>query len=99
MRKAIDGLALLVADHLERDAFSDHLFAFCNRGRTIIKILYWDRNVFCLCQKRLEKERFHWPETAAEILELGQRELAWLLDGLDPLSLRGHRKLNYSTLC
>ncbi len=39
MRKAIDGLALLVADHLERDAFSGHLFAFCNRGRTIIKIL------------------------------------------------------------
>ncbi len=48
MRKAIDGLALLVADHLERDAFSDHLFAFCNRGRTIIKILYWNRNGFCL---------------------------------------------------
>jgi transposase len=98
MRKAINGLSVMVADHLERDVFSGHLFAFCNRGRTIIKILYWDRNGFCLWRKRLEKHRFTWPESEADVMELGERELAWLLDGLDPLQTRGHDELEYSTL-
>ena len=31
MRKAINGLSLLVTDQLELDPFSGHLFAFCNR--------------------------------------------------------------------
>jgi transposase len=98
MRKAIDGLALVVADHLERDVFTGHLFVFCNRGRTIVKILYWDSNGFCLWQKRLEKHRFHWPQSPAEVMELGPRELGWLLQGLDPLQVRGHPRLAYSTL-
>ena len=51
MRKSINGLSLIVADHLERDVFSGHLFVFCNQSKTIIKILYWDRNGFCLWQK------------------------------------------------
>lgn len=98
MRKAINGLSLLVADHLQRDVFSGHLYVFCNRGRNIIKILYWDRNGFCLWQKRLEKHRFCWPESAEEVLELGHRELNWLLEGLDPLQVRGHPRLGYSSL-
>lgn len=98
MRKAMDGLALTVAGKLELDPLSGHLFAFCNRNRTIIKILYWDRNGFCLWQKRLERERFRWPESRAQALELGSRELAWLLDGLDPLALQGHQRMECSTM-
>ena len=98
MRKAINGLSILVADRLERDAFSGHLFVFCNRARTIVKILYWERNGFCLWQKRLEKHRFVWPERRTEVLEVDARELAWLLEGLDPSRIKGHPKLSYSTL-
>ena len=98
MRKAINGLSLMVADHLERDVFTGSLYVFCNRGRTIIKILYWDRNGFCLWQKRLEKHRFHWPETPGQVMELGNTELGWLLEGLDPLEVKGHPRLFYSTL-
>ena len=98
MRKAINGLSLMVADHLERDVFNGGLYVFCNRVRSIIKILYWDRNGFCLWQKRLEKHRFHWPESRQQVLELSQVELNWLLDGLDPLAVKGHPRLSYSTL-
>jgi transposase len=63
MRKAINGLSILV-EQLELDPFSGHLFVFCNRSRKILKILYWDRNGFCLWHKRLEKQRFKWPETS-----------------------------------
>ena len=33
MRKAINGLMVLVEDVLEADPFSSHLFVFCNRQR------------------------------------------------------------------
>lgn len=98
MRKAINGLSLIVADHLERDVFSGSLYVFCNRSRNIVKALYWDNNGFCLWHKRLEKHRFHWPETAQQVLELSHAQLGWLLSGLDPLQVRGHPRLAYSTL-
>jgi transposase len=96
MRKSIDGLAVLVGEQLELDVFSGHLFVFCNRGRTIVKILYWDRNGFCLWHKRLEKDRFTWPSSALEVLEMDHRQLSWLLDGLDPIATRGHPHLQYN---
>ncbi len=69
IRKAINGLSLVVAEQLELDPFFGYLFAFYNRRQDLVKILYWDRNGFCLWQKRLEKDQGY--------------ELGWLLDGLN----------------
>ena len=98
MRKAINGLSILVENSLEMDPFCGHLFAFCNRRHNIIKILYWDRNGFCLWHKRLEKHRFKWPDLPEEIMEVDHRELGWLLEGLDLCQVRAHEKLSYATL-
>jgi transposase len=98
MRRGIDSLALLVRGQLQRNPLSGHLFAFCNRRRNALKILFWERNGFWLFQKRLERERFRWPQTAADVAEMSVRELNWLLDGLDPSLLEGHAKLEYSTI-
>ena len=98
MRKAINGLSMLVEGQLELDPFSGHLFVFCNRRRNMIKVLYWDRNGFCLWHKRLEKERFRWPESWDQVLELDQRQLNWLLEGLEIQQGRAHRRLSYSTV-
>ena len=98
MRKSIDTLAIVVADRLALDPLSGHLFALCNRRRDTIKILYWDRNGFCLWQKRLERHVFRWPTREAEVLTIDSRQLAWLLDGLDPLAVKGHSRLEYSTI-
>ncbi|WP_394698337.1 IS66 family insertion sequence element accessory protein TnpB [uncultured Desulfobacter sp.] len=48
MRKSIDGLSILVSEKLNLDPLSGHMFVFCNRKQNILKILYWDRNGFCL---------------------------------------------------
>ena len=98
MRKSIDGLCLLVSEHLELSPFSGHLFAFCNRKRNTVKILYWDRNGFCLWHKRLEKHSFKWPTSKAEVMTIGKRELSWLMDGLSIHQQDAYQPLNYSTV-
>jgi transposase len=98
MRKAINGLSMLAQGTLELDPFSGHLFVFCNRRRKIIKILYWDRNGFALWQKRLEREVFRWPASREQVMEVSVRELRWLLEGLDFLTMKAHRQLSYSTV-
>ena len=97
MRKAINGLSILV-EQLGLDPFSGHLFVFCNRSRKIIKLLYWDCNGFCLWQKRLEKQKFKWPQTERQVLQVGQRQLRWLLDGLKITQKSAHRPLQYETV-
>lgn len=96
MRKSINGLSILVEDYLEQNPFSGHLFVFCNRKKDILKILYWDRNGFCLWQKRLEKHRFKWPSGSSEAKSITQKELMWLLDGFDLHSIKPHENLSYS---
>ena len=98
MRKEINGLSILVEGTLSLNPFSGHLFVFCSRSRSTVKILYWQRNGFCLFQKRLEKERFRWPETREQVMEIGLRDLSFLLEGLDFTTLHPHRDLHYSTL-
>lgn len=98
MRKAINGLSILVQEQLRLDPFGGSLFVFSNRRRDIVKILYWDTNGFCLWQKRLEKERFKWPGCEQEVLEISSRQLQWLLSGLCLKKIRAHKELKYTTL-
>jgi len=79
------------------DALSGHLFVFCNRARTIVKALYWDHNGFCLWQKRLEADRFRWPGSEKEVLEIEPRQLLWLLSGLEVEQEGSHRRLSFGS--
>jgi len=96
MRKSINGLRSIVMAEFELDPFSGSIFAFCNRGRKIIKLLFWDQNGFCLWHKRLEKDQFCWPCSVSEIINLDDRQLAWLLAGLD--IKKAHKQLAFSEL-
>ena len=98
-RKGINGLSALVASHLALDPFGAGVFVFTNRQRSRIKILYWERNGFCLWQKRLEKDRFHWlrPQGGVVAAITGQ-QLNWLLDGYDLKLMKPHGKLRYSSI-
>ena len=62
MRKSIDSLAAEVQEVLHLDPFSSCLFVFCNRRKDKLKILYWERNGFWLCYRRLERGTFRWPK-------------------------------------
>ena len=98
MRKSINTLSIVVSESMELDPLSGHMFVFCNRNRSIIKILYWDKNGFCLWMKRLEKGRYFWPHEESEIKEINFTNLRWLLDGLDINKIKGHSTLKYEII-
>ncbi len=99
-RKQINGLAALIEGELELSPFTDGLFVFINRRRTCLKVLYWDRNGFCLWQKRLEVDRFAWPlhERFEAVFQVSVRELQWLLEGFNPWHKKTHKPLNYMNI-
>jgi transposase len=104
-RKGIGSLAVLVEAQLKLDPFAEALFVFTNRHCTAIKILYWERNGFCLWQKRLEKDRFIWPKpnqtngrTDSGTVSLTLQQLEWLLAGFDINRMKPHQALRYQSV-
>ncbi len=93
-RKSIDGLTALVELDIKVAVFDPVLFVFLNRTRNRVKILYWERNGFCLWLKRLEAERFKsHPQPGDDAIVLTAQELNWLLDGIDLWRNRPHQVL------
>lgn len=92
MRKSFDTLAQAAREAVGEDPLSGALFAFCNRPRNRLKILWFDRGGFWLLARRLERGTFAWPRASsidARHVELRASELAALLDGID---LEGARR-------
>lgn len=85
MRRSFDGLHALVRDHLQLDAFAGHLYVFANKGRDLVKILYWDRDGFAVWSKRLETGSYVIPsgEPGSHGFEISIEELGALLSGID----------------
>ena len=82
-RKQMDGLIMLVADHLKLDPTSGQLFLFRNRHADKIKLLWWERNGFWLCYKRLEQGILKFPAKSEATMLLTPEQFSWLLSGLD----------------
>ena len=98
-RKMINGLAALCEGRLGTSSFSGGLFAFTNKRRDVIKLLYWDRSGFALWMKRLEEEKFRWPlKVEGDTVTLTSEQLAWLLDGIDITRMKPHATLAYSAV-
>jgi len=96
MRKAVNGLTAIVQENMRQDPFSGSVYLFCNRQRKLLKAVYWDKSGFWLSQKRLEKEKFPWPNDESEARELTMEELRMLLAGID--FFKAHKELFYKTV-
>ncbi len=77
-----------------QDPLSGHLFLFLNRSRDRIKILFWDRDGFCIFYKRLEAGTFQLPDfqSSQQGIELTYSQLVKLLGGLDLRTGRRRRR-------
>lgn len=96
MRKQINGLAIMAKEDIKAEPLSGNLFIFCGKNRILIKILYWDRNGFCLWQKRLEKDKFPWPQNENEATEITQVQFDLLLDGINFWA--AHKRLEFTEI-
>ena len=93
MRKQINGLSVIVQEDMKQDVFEGSLFLFCNKPRNRLKILYWDRNGFCIWLKRLEKDKFPWPKNSIEVKEISLEDFKMLLSGID--FWHAHKRIHY----
>ena len=93
LRRGSNGLTVIVQETMKQDPFSGSVYLFCNRDRKLLKAVYWDKTGFWLSQKRLEKEKFPWPETTEAARELNVEELKMLLAGID--FFKAHKTLYY----
>ena len=95
MTYSFDTLMGMAEEIFDQDPLSGHLFLFVNHRRDRIKILFWDRDGFCIVYKRLEVGTFALPRSSGNLpgLELEYSQLAKLLDGVDFQS--GRRRKRY----
>jgi transposase len=98
MRKSINGLSYLVSDLSNDSLQSGSLTLFYNRSRDKVKLLYWDKNGFVLIYKRLEKGRFKIIkyDESSDVAMLDNKQLSWLLAGLDYDLMTQNKALDYS---
>ncbi len=83
MRLGFNGLSALVENQMKQNPLSGHLFAFCNKRRNRLKILYWDGSGLICYAKRLEMGRFTWPVDSTSSLEYNREKFLMLISGLE----------------
>jgi transposase len=71
------------------------VFAFHNRKRNRVKLLFYERNGFWMMLRRLEEDHFVWPRRQQTVVELTSEQLHWLLDGIDIEAVRRHPVRSY----
>jgi transposase len=76
------------------DPLDGHLYVFLNARRTLMKILWFDRNGFVVYAKRLERGTFQVPDAPHDTrrVVVDAAVLAMILEGID---LRAPRRLRY----
>ena len=94
MRKQINGLIILVVETLKQDPQSKQMFLFYGKSKDKIKAILWDNNGFVLLYKKLEKEKFVFPQHIHSPIEINNDLLQALLRGFDFYRLKHHPDLN-----
>lgn len=85
MRRSFDALALAARQVVGEDPLGGALFVFLGKSSTRVKILWWDRNGYCLLYKRLHRAVFRIPRAPDDgraSIQIDGRELALLLAGV-----------------
>lgn len=86
MRKQFDGLWAVARDHLDEDPKTGALFAFTNKARNRLKILYFDGTGVWVFAKRIEQGRLTWPthhQSQATKLKIDPAAMTLLINGID----------------
>jgi transposase len=96
MRRSFDKLAQVARELLSEEPLSGALYVFVSKNATRVKVLWWDRNGYCLLYKRLHRALFLLPDAAkvGASMQIDAEALAGLLAGVEKESSKPKRKLN-----
>jgi len=83
MRAGIDGLSQRIQDSLGRMPCDGSAYAFRNRRQNRLKLLIWDGTGVWLCQRRLHRGHFIWPNATTPVYTLTATQWQWLITGVD----------------
>ena len=88
-----------VEHHFGRDATNGDLFIFLNRRRNQVRILFWDRDGFCIVAKKLEQGTFVRvvDEEGVTHAQIDAGELAMLLEGIEVKEVKRKKRYRGST--
>jgi transposase len=84
MRRSFDALAAVVQQQLAEDPQSGAMFVFANRRANRLKVLWFDRNGYCILYKRLHRALFELPDGGGrqEKVKIDSRALGQILLGI-----------------
>lgn len=84
MRRSFDRLAEVVRTLMGEEPQSGALYVFVSKRPTRVKVLWWDRNGFCILYKRLHQALFVTPaaDGDARAVKIDADALAQLLAGV-----------------
>lgn len=94
LRKSFNGLSMLVEHGFGRDAMRGDLFIFLNRRCNQVRILFWDRDGFCIVAKKLEQGIFCRVADASggSHAEIDAAQLALLLEGVEAKEVKRSKR-------
>lgn len=79
MRKAVNGLSIIIETDMGLDITENTLYVFCNKKKNMLKILHYD-NGFWLYYRKLETGKFKWPDVSGQVVVTFD-ELKWFING------------------
>lgn len=98
MRKSFNGLSALVRNKLIENPLTGHLFVFCNRRRTHIKLLQFDGSGYCIWMKRLEQGQFHFDDRQGDKLAISWMQLQMIIDGIDTQKITQYKRYSHARI-
>ena len=93
-RRSIDGLCAVIIDELQGKP-QQGLYLFLNKSHDRVKIIGWHKNGFVLVYKRLERGRFTTFASESGTVSITQKQLSWLLAGLDWVTMSNWDELEF----
>jgi transposase len=99
LRKSYDGLAAIVEGQFARQVRAGDVFVFVNRRATQLRMLFWDRDGYCILMKRLEAGTFRRVTSADDVdhVEIDVGELAMILEGIDAPTIKRRKRYRVAT--
>jgi len=94
MRRSFNGLSAMVKHIMNDNPLSGHLYVFVNKKRTMIKVLFFDRNGYAIWSKRLEQGQFVINQGHEIKQKLSFAQLQCLLEGIDISNARQYKRFS-----